>query len=657
MSRQQLEQPEILWQPSRETVAEAQMTRFARAVGLENAPYEKLHRFSVSDLEGFWGAFWDFAGVLGSRGAEVLRVRDEARMTAARFFPQARLNYAENMLAGDPDEVAVIETDEQGVHRETDLAELRRRVAHAQAALESLGVQSGDRVAGLLPNNVDALVMLLATASLGGVWSACAPEFGVSGILDRFGQIAPRVLVAAPEYLYNGRSHDVRGRLAEVAGRIDGLEHVLLTGAEQPLPELPCNHLWLQGFVCDDRPAPRYVGVPFDHPLYIIYTSGTTGLPKCIVHGVGGTLLTHRKEHMLHCDVKPGDRVFYYTNTAWMMYHWLISARASGAAIVLYDGSPLPKTPTGMDVGVLWRIAEEAGVTHFGTSPKYLSLVQQHAYAPGERHDLGRLRMIMSAGAPLTEEHFHWVYSEVKADLCLASISGGTEILGCFVMGNPTLPVRSGEIQCPALGMAVNVMDERNAPVLGRKHDLVCTEPFPSMPLTFWGEGGYQRYIDTYFGDREEIWTHGDLAEWRLSGGVVITGRTDTLLKPGGVRIGTAEIYRVVEALDEVSDSLVVGYPTDDDQEVWLYVVTAEGVALDEALERLIRERLRSEASPRHVPRRIMSVPAIPYTLSGKKVEKAVLQILTGRSVQNKASLSNPESLELFESQTGGVPS
>lgn len=638
----------VLWTPSREAIDAAEMTRFAKWIGMDSQGWEALHRYSVADVEGFWSAFWEFAGIRGEKGSRILEAPTEAPMSAATFFPDGSLNYAENMLAGNPERVAIIQTGEDGVQRQVTLGELRTRVAHAQAALEELGVGSGDRVAGLVANDVDALVMVLATASLGAIWSACAPDFGATGIIDRFGQIAPTVLVVTPAYRYNGRLHELSDRVASVVPGISGLEHVLFTGEVGVRPATECPVHCLDDLGQDHGDEPRYERTPFRHPLYIIYTSGTTGLPKCIVHTVGGTLLTHRKEHMLHCDIKPGDRVLYYTNTAWMMYHWLITALASGASLVLYDGAPIPRKDDGQDFSILWRIAEKIGVTHFGTSPKYLSLLEQNAYPVGQRHDLSALRMIMSAGAPLTKEQFHWVYRQVKADLCLASISGGTEILGCFVMGNPLLPVRAGEIQGPALGMAISVMDYRNAPLVGKKGDLVCTEPFPSMPLTFWGEGGWERYMDTYFSDRHEIWTHGDLAEICPSGGVNISGRTDTLLKPGGVRIGTAEVYRVVEALPEVEDSLVIGYPRGDDMELWLFVVPAEGTALDPDLVERIRGRLRADASPRHVPKRVLQVPAIPYTLNGKKVEKAALQVVTGVEVKNKGSLVNPESLDAF---------
>lgn len=640
-----------LWAPDEAAIKATLMAEFAQVLGLGPLPYERLHRYSLSYMSEFWEAFWGFSGMIGSGDGPALQLDDASVMTSARFFPDRQLNFAENMLAGDPSRLAVIETGEAGVKQEITMAELRTRVARAQAGLVNLGVGVGDRVVGMLPNTPDALVMLLAVSSIGAVWSSCSPEFGVTGIVDRFGQIDPKVLVVASEYFYNGRRHDISERSAEVAAALDGLEHIVVMG-DGALPNASCPVHRFAELTDTDADEPSFIRLPFNHPLYIVYTSGTTGLPKCIVHGAGGTLINLRKEHMLHCDIKPGDRVLYYTNTAWMMYHWTITTLASGATIVLYDGAAIPKTDSELDYGVLWRIAEETKATHFGTSPKYLSLLQQHGYQVGDRHDLSALRMIMSAGAPLTEENFQWVYSTVKEDLCLASISGGTEILGCFVMGNPTLPVRAGEIQGPALGMAVNILDERNAPVVGRKGDLVCTEPFPSMPLKFWGENGRQRYLDEYFSERPEIWTHGDLAEITDSGGVIISGRTDTTLKPGGVRIGTGEIYRIVELIPELEDSLVIGYPKDDDIEIWLFVVTKDRQKLGADLESLIRERLRREASPRHVPRRIIAVPEIPYTLSGKKVEKAVLQYITGVAVKNRGSLANPDCLEAFLVET-----
>jgi acetoacetyl-CoA synthetase len=637
----------ILWTPSEATVEKALMTQFARKLGMEPYPYERLHRFSIGNMSEFWQAFWEFAGIIGSDEGPIIDADEPASMVTTRFFPEHKLNFAENMLAGDGSRVAVIEADESGILDQVTMAELRVRVAQVQGGLQRLGIAPGDRVAGMLPNNLDALVMMLAVTAYGGVWSSCSPEFGATGVVDRFGQISPRLMVVASDYLYNGVRHDIAGKSGEIAKKLKGLEHIIVIG-DMDVPNAPCSVHKLNDISDASAAEPVFEQLPFDHPLYVVYTSGTTGLPKCIVHRAGGALLNLRKELMLHCDVQPGDRMLYYTNTAWMMYHWSITALSCGATLVLYDGAAIPKKDGSLDCGALWRIAEQVQVTHFGTSPKYLTILEQSGYAVGAKHDLSSLRLIASAGAPLTVENFQWVYSQIKADLCLASISGGTEIVGCFVMGNPTMPVHAGEIQCPALGMAVKVLDERGVSVIGRKGDLVCTEAFPSMPLKFWGEGGWDRYVNEYFAEREGIWTHGDLAEFKVSGGVVISGRTDTTLKPGGVRIGTGEIYRVVENMKEVKDSLVIGYPRADDMEIWLFLVLKDNASLDAALEKKLRDHLRNETSPRHIPKRIMAVSEIPYTLSGKKVEKAVLQVITGIEVKNKGSLINPACLEAF---------
>lgn len=640
--------PECCWRPDAEQTAGTLMHRFAEQVGLGGACYSDLHRYSIAALDDFWAEFWRFAAPIATDYSQVRTPADGHHMLGTRFFGGAKLNFAENMLAGDVDDIVVMETDETGVGREITLAELRQRVARAQAALHTLGVGKNDRVAGLMPNTADTLVMLLATAAIGAVWSACAAEFGVAGVLDRFGQIAPKVLVTVSRYCYNGKQFEMSERAGEVARALD-VQAVLVTD-DGTFDNAGIEPARLSELGDIDAEQPDYAELDFNHPLYIIYTSGTTGLPKCIVHSAGGTLLNHRKEHMLHCDIRPGDRILYYTSSAWMMYHWMISSRASGATLVLYDGAAIPKKSNGdLNVSHLWHLLAATRATHFGTSPKYLTIMGQTDYSPGTDQDLSTLRVIMTAGAPLTADLFEWVYAKVKSNLCLASISGGTEILGCFVMGNPAGALHAGEIQVPALGMAMAALDERDIPVFGRQGELVCTEPFPSMPLEFWGEDGWQRYVDTYFSERADIWTHGDIAEMRASGGVVISGRSDTMLKPGGVRMGPSEIYRVVEDMDGVEDSLVIGYPTGGgDMDLWLFVVPVAGRTVDDALCKAIRDRLKSEASPRHVPARILEVREIPYTLNGKKVEKAVLQLITGKPVKNRGSLINPDCLNEF---------
>ncbi|GIL36718.1 acetoacetate--CoA ligase [Phycicoccus sp. DTK01] len=634
----------VLWELDAERREQTHLARFAARVGLAHEPYATLHRWSVADPGAFWSHVWEYAELEGDPGATTF-VRDEEHpMTGSRFFPDGVTNLAANLLRGPAHETVVVEAGERGVAGSLTRAELRTGVARAQAVLDGLGVEPGDRVAGLLPNTADALCYTLATLASGAVWTSCAPEFGPAGVLDRLGQVEPVVLVAAESYVYDGRRHDLAEKTARVAAELGSLRHVVLVG-EPITPDPGAGFAGVRAAVhrAADLPVvspsePRYADLPFDHPAFILYTSGTTGLPKSILHRTGGVLLNLVKEHLLHGDVRSGDRMLYFTNTAWMMYHWSISALACGASVVLYDGAAVPAA----EPALLWRLADELEVTHFGTSPKYLSVMAAHGVTPGTTWELHHLRAIFSAGAPLLDSHFSWVYAEVKADLMLASISGGTEILGCFVLGNPLLPVRSAELQAPGLGLAVAALDARGLPVVGRTGDLVCTEPFPSMPLTFWGPGGHERYLDSYFSERPEVWTHGDLVEMRPSGGAVITGRTDTTLKPGGVRIGTSEIYRVVEDDPSVADSMAIGYPQDDDQEIWLFVVPAAGREVDATA---LRRSLRAQASPRHVPRRVFRVDALPYNLAGKKVEGAVLSTVLGREVRNIASLVNPESL------------
>ena len=633
----------VLWTPHESAYETSGLARFCAMTGFDARDYETLHRWSISDKGAFWRAVWDFTSIVGEPGEIGFVSHPSAPMTGATFFPDAKINLAENLLKG-ANRPAVIEVDETGHFAKFDLDELRRRVAKVARGLIAAGVCEGDTVGGILPNRIDALVALLATAAVGAIWSACSPDFGAVAILDRLGQIQPKVLFVAQRYRYGGKNHDISERVEAVAAGLPSLHLVVVCG-EAGAPAVPGAVPRVAMSEFGDDGELTFVRCAFAHPLYVLYTSGTTGAPKAIVHSTGGVVLQHFKEHVLHGDVRPGDVASWYTNIAWMMYPWLVSALGCGAAIVLCDGAPALKTDNGLDVSPLWRVAERAGITHFGTSPKFLSILADENYRPSERHDLSALRSVLSAGAPVAPYQFDWVYDAIKRDMIFASISGGTEIIGCFMLGSPLHPVRRGELTVKGLGLAVNVMDDRNAPIVGQQGDLVCTEPFPSMPLTFWGEGGRERYHATYFAHRREIWTHGDIAEMTIHGSAIIYGRSDTTLKPGGVRIGASEIYAACEPFSEVEDCLVFGAAIPGDEEIVLCVKLKDGIALSEELARRIRNSIREQASPRHVPHRIHSVADIPYTLNGKRVEGAARTVLEGREVKNLGSIGNPECL------------
>lgn len=637
---------DILWTPPAEASTQTALAKFARANGFDPADYDGLHRWSVSDLGAFWSALWDFCGVMGDKGETAFVPDDAAWMTGARFFPQARLNLAENLLKGEPGDIAVYSSDELGAVTSLTRGALRAEVGRVAAGLRAAGVVAGDRVAGVMPNTADGLVALLASLSIGAVWTSCSPDFGTAAIVDRIGQVEPKVLFAAPTYRYGGRMHDIAGRIAEVLAQVPEIKTLVISG-EGEMADATATAFADFGAGQGDV-EPDFTRLPFDHPAYILYTSGTTGAPKAIVHRAGGVLMQHLKEHVLHGDVRPQDRVFWYTNTAWMMYHWMVSALGAGAAVVLYDGAPILKTADGLDPAPLWKLAEQVKVTHFGTSPKYLATLEAEEYHPGARHDLSSLRSLMVCGAPCLPHQFDWAYDAVKQDMMFASISGGTEILGCFLIGSPLHPVRRGKLTVPALGHAIAVFDDRDAPVVGRRGELVCTEPFPSMPLTFWGEGGDTRYRDTYFGDRREVWTHGDVAEIRPLGGAIVHGRSDNTLKPGGVRIGISEIYAVCERQRALEDFLVFGAAHEGDEEVVLALKPVPGVAINAELVALLRTQIRAEASPRHVPARVHVVADIPYTINGKRVEGAARTALAGGVVKNLSSLANPECLDEY---------
>ena len=636
-----------LWTPSAERIARARLTHFMRHVaatrGADCRDYEELYDFSIRRPEDFWRAVWEFCEVIGESGERAAIHMD--RMPGAEFFPDGRLNFAENVLRQRGTGPALIFNGENQVHRTISHDELREDVGRFGAALRAAGIRAGDRVAAYLPNMPEAIIASLAAASIGAVWSSCSPDFGVQGLLDRFGQIEPRVLIAADGYFYAGKIHDIRSRVVDALAQLPTVERVVIVPYADEAPSLAGIReavTWAQ-FVEGHAPTLDFARLPFDHPLYILYSSGTTGIPKCIVHGAGGTLIQHLKEHQLHCDVQPGDRVFYFTTCGWMMWNWLVTALASNATLLLYDGSPFHP-----DGNVLFDFADETAMTLFGTSARFIDAVQKAGLVPARTHSLASVRTMTSTGSPLAAESFDFVYERVKSDIHLASISGGTDIVSCFVGGDPTGPVWRGEIQCRALGMKVEVFDEEGRPLIGEKGELVCTMPFPSMPVGFWNDPDERKYHAAYFETYPGVWRHGDWVEMTEHGGVIIYGRSDAVLNPGGVRIGTAEIYRQVEQLDEVLESVVIGQQWESDERIVLFVRLRDGVELTEELRDRIRRRIRQNTTPRHVPAKIIQITDVPRTKSGKVVELAVRDVVHGRDVKNREALANPEALAQY---------
>jgi acetoacetyl-CoA synthetase len=637
-----------LWHPSPERVANSQLVAFQAEVnrrhGLNLKGYRELHAWSVAQTADFWDCVWDFCGIVGEKGERRLTEADS--MPGARFFPDAKLNFAENLLSKPGAGDALIFRDEDNLASRMSWKELTELVSRLQQALRAYGVGQGDRVAAMIPNLPETVALMLAVTSLGAIFSSCSPDFGERGVLDRFGQIAPKIFVSVDGYWYNRKPISIIDKVAAVATGLDSAKMILilpcLGDADKAAAQVP-RAVALDAFLKPFAPKPlTFERLPFNHPIYILFSSGTTGVPKCIVHGAGGTLLQHFKEHRLHCDLRPGERLFYFTTCSWMMWNWLASGIGCGATLVLYEGSPFAP------LSVLWDFAEQERINVFGTSAKYIDACKKQGLAPARTHDLSALRLIASTGSPLAADGFDYVYSDFKPDVHLASISGGTDIVSCFVLGDPTGPVWRGEIQAPGLGMAVDVWSEDGKPVREQKGELVCTKPFPSMPVMFWNDPEQRKYRSAYFERFPGVWCHGDFAEWTAHGGMIIHGRSDATLNPGGVRIGTAEIYAQVEQIPEVLEAVAVGQDWDNDVRVVLFVRLAEGLLLDDALRETIRKKIRSGATPRHVPAKIVQIADIPRTKSGKVTELAIRDAIHGRPVNNAEALANPEALDLY---------
>ncbi|WP_421217809.1 acetoacetate--CoA ligase [Aeromonas enteropelogenes] len=635
-----------LWQPDPLRMQQSNLYRFMAEVnrfhGLQLQDYPQLYQWSVEKTTRFWPLVWQHCGVKGELGNIVAENRQDMQRT--RWFPDSRLNFAENLLRRQDDTPAIISRIEGGASRTLSWRELADQVARLAQWLRSQGIGRGDVVAAYLPNIPETVVAMLATTSLGAIWTSTSPDFGEASVVERFGQTRPRVLFAVDGYRYNGNAIDIQDKVAGVVGQIDSIEQTVLI----PLlnHSLQLGHDWRQILAGQPDAGLQFEPMAFNDPLYILYSSGTTGKPKCIVHGIGGTLLQHLKEHQLHCDIKPGERIFYFTTCGWMMWNWLVSALASGATLVLYDGSPFYP-----DGNVLWDLARDEEVALFGTSAKYLDALHKQGYAPIKTHKLPQLRLICSTGSVLSQEGFDYVYEQIKTNVQLCSISGGTDICSCFVIGNPLSPVYRGESQGRGLGLAVQVFNEAGQPVQGEKGELVCTKPFPAQPIGFWGDESGDKYHAAYFERFDNVWCHGDWIELTPTGGILFYGRSDATLNPGGVRIGTSEIYRYVEQLDEVEESIVIGQQWQQDERVVLFVKLRVGLKLDDALRERIRQQIRQHCTARHVPARILQVDAIPRTKSGKIVELAVREVVHNRPVNNTHALADPEVLNQYRNR------
>lgn len=650
----------ILWNPTKKQIQESQMTRFTEFVNdyhqLSLQNYNELYNWSVKNIADFWHTFWDYSKIAHTGKIESV-VDNDSKMPGAKWFSGIKLNFAENLLRYRDDKIALIFKGEgslpdsqAGKPQYITYKQLYEKISILAGAMRNVGVQPGDRISGFLPNMPIAVIAMLASASIGAIWSSCSPDFGIKGVLDRFQQIKPKILFAVDGYYYNGKKFNYLDKVKQITEQLPSLKYVVVNpyiSHTNDLADIP-NGISYQHFIEKNKVKDlQFEQLPFDHPLYIMYSSGTTGIPKAIVHGAGGTLIQHLKELRLHTNLTRDDTIFYFTTCGWMMWNWLVSSLAIGATVVLYDGSPFYP-----DGNALWKMADELGITIFGTSAKYIASCEATGIQPIVNNNLPKLRAILSTGSPLMEESFDYVYSTIKKDITLSSIAGGTDIISCFVLGNPNLPVYRGEIQCRGLGMDVHSYSIEGKPLTDKQGELVCAKPFPSMPIYFWNDTNGGKYRRAYFEEFPGIWHHGDYISISEHGGITMHGRSDATLNPGGVRIGTSEIYRVVENMEEIDDSLVIGQEWQGDERVILFVKLVDGYKLNEKLIEKIKKSVKSNCSPRHVPSKILETPDIPYTINGKKVEIAVKNIINGKNVSNRDALANPESLDFYK----GIP-